>query len=491
MTESPAPGWYPDPMASEGQGGQLRWWVGTQWTGHVHAWSAAPTRRQVPRLFVSSAILGLVLIAVAALAAVLGGTGSSLDVVGDDGATAQVDQLGGTALPDLPSQLPEQAAWSADLTEVLQDAELHDIDAIGDVVYVTMVDDDFEQPDPPRIAAFDATSGEWLDERELEGDGGEVIVEDGEASVRLSAGQAVNRAVQDPTSALTVKTTDLERQWSRTYEGRGPSTRLLPGAQLLIRSPDDERDEIVELASEAPIHDLAGSLVSRSASYMVVADEDDRLAVLDADGEERWAWQGTSSTDVVVSDGLVYEGDGSAVTAYDADSGEHQWRAQVTDSVRALQPLPGAGVLVRGPEDRFTAFDVDGEQRWEEPLEGTLQLQRYDGALQLLRIDDGGSGSNLELERIDAETAEREQPTYRDRDGVVEPGGRPGLTLAGNGLLVTSDRGRIAIAYDEFEELWTLPDDVAGSPGAVTVVPGGIVTVREDEDGNQVLEGYR
>jgi len=493
MTEGPPPGWYPDPTAGASAGGQLRWWDGTQWTGHVHVPSPSPgqPRRTVPRPLIPGAVLGVVLIGAAALVSVLGGTGSSLEVLGDEDATVAIDGLGGTALPELPTELPDQD-WSVPL-----DAAFQDVGSIGDVVYVTMADFDPDRSPPPRLAAFDAASGDQLWERELEGDGGQVIVEAGEDSIQLLAGYALERAVDDPVSALTVVTSDGDERWSETTRDGDLGAQLLPGPSLLTWSPGDDREEIVDLASGASIHALDGSLVARSASHLVVHDaDDDRLRVLDHDGDERWSRDGVSGARAAVSDDLVYLGEDSVVNAYDARSGDRQWQAPLQEEVNRLRPLPGTGVLVSSP-DLTTAIDVQGEELWGERLEGTTELHRSDGELELVRIAGDGPGSPLELQRIAAETGERDQRAHLGDDAFVYPdGGRPwpGVTVAGNGLLIASGGSRSAIAYDDLDELWTLEGQDGAPVPVVATMPDGVVAVRFgefDDDEPDVLEGHR
>jgi len=121
------PGWYADPSAP----GALRWWDGTQWTGHT----SAPYTAQAPPLGISAApshgsrwlwVVGVVA-TVAVIAVGIGLFVAIRAVLGDDSSSPRVSSPPQPAAPAIPppsryqrpqsNRLPEVALGrSADLT---------------------------------------------------------------------------------------------------------------------------------------------------------------------------------------------------------------------------------------------------------------------------------------------------------------------------------------------------------------------------------------
>ena len=85
MSTPPQPGWFPDPW----QPGSLRYWDGSEWTGHVRATEPRKTnRRLLVGLVAGGVLLLLVLIALAVVAVVT--TGDRTDADSYEGAERAV-----------------------------------------------------------------------------------------------------------------------------------------------------------------------------------------------------------------------------------------------------------------------------------------------------------------------------------------------------------------------------------------------------------------
>ncbi len=98
---------------------------------------------------------------------------------------------------------------------------------------------------------------------------------------------------------------------------------------------------------------------------IVVADEAGTVALLSADGQERWRIQGPRVAQIGVAGGRVvtFERGGQGVRGYGLETGEQEWRR--FSGFLTSQTVDVGGQLVAVQNGRITAFDpATGEQRW-------------------------------------------------------------------------------------------------------------------------------
>lgn len=480
--EIPA-GWYPDPAGGE----QLRWWDGQRWTEHVHA--TAPSKGRGPRALVATGgVLVLAVVAVAVFVALNSGGGTSVEVVGGDSPTTEIHQFGGTALPELTRDLPQEE-WEQRL-----DGSPLDLDALDGTAYVTTGTYGTDGLESLQLSAFDLASGERQWRHDLSGNGGAVAVEAGDQSLLLRADGGGYHGESAETQLAVVNRAG-EELWAESFFESPPRPQLLPGPRLLLQdySQDNPQARILDLASGDLVRELDGVLLAREGRWSLVRTGSDQIAVVDDEGNERWSRRSDGHPTAALGDGLAYFVDNGRVLALDAGSGEPRWNVDLRadDAYHALR-VPNTGVLVRG-SDGIEAFGLDGERLWDRSGAGSMTLLERGSEHVLLRIQDSAhDGERSEIELYEARTGHRlehrlldEQAFVYNREAVT-----PGQPVTADAVLVR-DRGALsAIAYDGMDERWRIGSQ-GGRVSAAAPTSGGVVIIRWDADDRAHLVAHR
>lgn len=510
MADPPMAGWYTDPAGS----GQLRWWDGQRWTDAtrntaVDEGAAGGRRRGVVAGVVTAAVLlvgggaGVGVWLAAPFEQTSGPAAGDTpedasedapedaseeaaarsedgDALGSDSPTTAIHEFGTTALPELTLDLPQEA-WQEPL-----DATPLDVGALDATAYVTTGTFDTDDPQGLQLTAFDLASGEQQWRHDLSGDGAAVVVAAGNESLLLRADDGGYHEAGDETR-VTVLDRDGEELWTEAFFDWPPHTRLLPGPQLLLQTNADgvPRTRIVELASGDPVLEFEGRLLARHGPWSLLHEENDRIVVLDREGDERWSRRSTNSAAAALGDGLVYLVEDDRILALDAGSGEQRWTVELRQE-RAFEALrvPDVGVVVHGPGG-IEAFGLEGERLWEHASGGGLTLLERGSQHVLLRIQDSihSVDEPSEIEVLNAGTGHRlEHRVLAEQAWVYNQEARtPGQPVTADAVLVR-DRGALsAIAYDGLEERWRLSTPDRRISAAVAI-PGGVLALRWDDD---------
>lgn len=512
MADPPTAGWYTDPAGS----GELRWWDGQRWTDATRSTAvdevtpAGGRRRGV-------VVAGVV---VAAVLLVGGGAGVGVwlaapseresapaaegapedasedtpedaseeaaaqsaddDALGADSPTTAIHEFGTTAVPELTLDMPQEA-WE----EPLDDTPL-DVGALDAAAYVTTGTFDTDGLEGLQLTAFDLASGEQQWRHELSGNGGTVIVAAGNESLLLGADDGGYSRVEGKT-AVTVLDRDGEELWTEVFFDSSPRVRLLPGPQLLLQTYANNvpRTRIVELASGDPVLEFEGRLLARHGPWSLLHKENDRIVVLDSEGDERWSRPNTTSATAALGDGVVYLVEDGRILALDASSGEQRWTVELRQE-SAFQALrvPDVGVVAHG-SGGIEAVGLDGQRLWERPSGGGLTLLERGSHHVLLRVQESPLGDDepLEIAVLDANTGNRlEHRALTEQTSVYNQEVRtPGQPITADAVLVRDRDALSAVAYDGLEERWRLSTPDSRISGAVAI-PGGVLVLRGDND---------
>lgn len=478
--EIPA-GWYPDPAGTGG----WRWWDGQRWTEHVHTPASAKGRG--PRTALAAGgVLALVFVAVAVVAAVNIDGGASVEVLGGDSPTTEIHRFGGTALPQMTLELPQET-WEQRL-----DGSPLDVETLDETAYVmtgTFGTDGFEGL---QLKAIDTASGEPEWRHEVSGNSGAAVIAAGDESLLLRAGNGEHYG-ETIEPAITALTRDGEQLWTESFVDGIPYPHLLPGPRLLLQdyAQDPPRSRILDLTSGETIRELDGTLVARDDRWSLVR-RNDEIAVIDAEGNEPWSRRSDSYPTTALGDGLVYLVDNGRLLALAVDSGEQRWSVnlRLENAYHALR-VPNQGVIVRG-SDEIEAFDLDGERLWDRSGGGSLTLLERGSEQVLLRVnDEAHTEERAEIELLEASTGRRLEHRVLGEQAFVynQEGAAMTRPLTADAVLVR-DRGNVsAIAYEGLEERWTIASSEGRVSGAVAI-PGGALSVRRGDE-SVILVAYR
>ena len=210
----------------------------------------------------------------------------------------------------------------------------------------------------------------------------------------------------------------------------------------------DERDEWTCLSRELGIDD----------ERLYVAGCDGLRALRRSDGEREWFGEASLRSGVAVGDDRVYA-NGDDLLAVDATSGAVDWQAP-TGGERLTRPAVAGETVVHTnrADGVVTAFDLEGEQRWQYRTGVETRSPTIDrGTVYIATADDPGrAGELLALNLVDSSVRWRAGTTGTVKRGTRPVVGNERVFLGCNG----TDAGRL-IALDRVDgaERWTFTDE--------------------------------
>ena len=215
------------------------------------------------------------------------------------------------------------------------------------------------------------------------------------------------------------------------------------GSNTAMSGPTDQ-PSVEELYAPGTADDVNGEPVFEGGQFYLFGDE--RLVAVSADGEQQWEF-GVSLTTAIdttpaVRDGTVYFAGQSTLVA--VSEGERQWAESVRPTSEPVVTEDALYVAVPGAVRSYT---LDGEQRWEQTVDGAVSRLAVDGETVYHAVTRSFDPNELYARNVDDGSVD-----WSTQAGTFEPG-----PVAANGTVYGTrdvDDGTAVVAISDGTVQW-------------------------------------